>query len=231
MKGLLLRVGIDTGSGGCLAPIFVDGSFEFIPIPETRVTSEKKVYANMKGRSGRPITDFIPKKIKYSQPHFDPEFNTYTYGDPTRTKRNQLSKLNPGDLLIFYAGLKPADRKEKPRLYVIGYFDILEIYDFQKISKLDYPSVFKKLKNNAHAKRYFKMKEMNIEFLESNLVIAKGNPKRSKLIAKALQLGDSNGNMLKELLQIFGYKGSLVRAVGHWIEKEYIQEVKEWLTK
>ena len=47
MKGLLLRVGIDKGSGGCLAPIFRDRSFEYIPIPETLATTERKVYATM----------------------------------------------------------------------------------------------------------------------------------------------------------------------------------------
>jgi hypothetical protein len=35
MKALLLRVGIDKGSGGIYGPIFDDGSFEFVPIPET----------------------------------------------------------------------------------------------------------------------------------------------------------------------------------------------------
>jgi hypothetical protein len=35
MKALLLRVGIDKGCGGTLAPILDDGSFEFVPIPES----------------------------------------------------------------------------------------------------------------------------------------------------------------------------------------------------
>ena len=35
MNALLLRVGIDKGCGGTLAPIFDDGSFEFVPIPES----------------------------------------------------------------------------------------------------------------------------------------------------------------------------------------------------
>ena len=34
-KALLLRVGINRGTGSALAPIFADGSFEDIPIPET----------------------------------------------------------------------------------------------------------------------------------------------------------------------------------------------------
>ena len=34
MQVVLLRVGIDTGSGGIHGPLFADGSFEYIPIPD-----------------------------------------------------------------------------------------------------------------------------------------------------------------------------------------------------
>jgi hypothetical protein len=33
-KALLLRVGIDRGTGGALSRIFADGGFEYLPIPE-----------------------------------------------------------------------------------------------------------------------------------------------------------------------------------------------------
>ena len=34
MKIVMLRVGIDTGSGGMHGPLFQDGTFEYIPIPD-----------------------------------------------------------------------------------------------------------------------------------------------------------------------------------------------------
>ena len=34
MNVVLLRVGIDTGSGGIHSPLFQDGSFELVPIPD-----------------------------------------------------------------------------------------------------------------------------------------------------------------------------------------------------
>lgn len=231
MKGLLLRVGIDMGSGGCLAPIFKDGSFEYIPVPEIRPTSENKVYENMVGITGRRIVEFVPKKIRYSQPHYDPEFDTFTYGDPTKPKRDQLSKLDHGDLLVFYAGLKPIDWESKPRLFVIGYFDVEEVYDFKKIQKSGYHSVFKKVPNNAHSKIYLRLKELNVEYSDDDLVIVKGKSKSSKFLTKALPLGNYSDKMRKELESIFGYKKSLRRAVGHWIKEECIHKVKEWLKK
>ena len=231
MKGLLLRVGIDKGSGGCLAPIFKDRSFEYIPIPENRATSETRLYANIDGINGRSFSDFTPEKIRYSHPHYDPEFVTFTYGDPTKPKRNQLSKLVPRDLLIFYAGLKPIDEVDKSRLYAIGFFIVKEVYDFKKIPKADYSYVFNKLRNNAHAKIYFRLKELDIDLSEEDLVIVRGNPKISKLLKKALLIGDNSSKMLKELESIFGYKGSLQRAVGHWIQEKNIPKVKEWLKR
>jgi len=231
MKGLLLRVGIDMGSGGCLAPIFRDGSFEYIPIPEIRSTSESKVYANMDGITGRPLGDFVPEKIRYSHPHHDPEFNTFTYGDPTKNKRTRLSELSLGDLLIFYAGLRPNGWEGKPRLFVIGYFDVEEVYDFKKIQKSDYDSMFKKVPNNAHSKRYFRLKELNVDYSDDSLVIVKGKSKSSKLFTRALPIGDYSAKMRKDLESIFGYKGSLQRAVGHRIKEENVHKVKEWLEK
>lgn len=42
--------------------------------------------------------------IKDRKMHFDPEFETFSYGDKG-TKAKWLLKLDPGDLLVFYAGL------------------------------------------------------------------------------------------------------------------------------
>lgn len=234
MRGLLLRVGIDKGTGGCLGPIFPDGRFEYIPKPETRATSEIEVYKNMKGRYGMPFTKFVPEKYWYSHPHHDPEFITYTYGDPTPTKRKQLSELSSGDLLIFYAGLQPIEKKDGARLFVIGYFDIENVYDFRRIDPPQYSKVFEQLQNNAHSKIYNRLKELNIEYLSkiseiNNLVVVKGGPKNSKLLPKVLPLGDDNDHPLEDMRLILGYDKSLTRAVGHKIDENHVQKVKKWL--
>ena len=107
MKALLLRVGIDKGSDGILGPIFSDGSFEYIPIPETDLNShETRTYDNTKGRFGKYLSFYLPKKGKNKKIHFDPEFQTFTYGD-IKTKAKYLSKLKKDDIIVFYAGLTP----------------------------------------------------------------------------------------------------------------------------
>ncbi|NQU75164.1 MAG: hypothetical protein HQ546_02475, partial [Planctomycetes bacterium] len=220
MKALLLRVGIDKGCGGCLAPIFKDGSFEYIPIPERSATTAKKMYSDLRGRGRRSLAAFVPPKLRYYVPHFDPEFTTFTYGDPTPNKRRQLAKLETGDLLIFYAGLEPPGTRGKSRLYVIGYFTVQEVHDFRKIAKAQWPGALRKVRNNAHAKRRHRTED---------LVIVKGNPKRSRLLSKAIPLGDSGNRVKRGVRPIVGVSCSILRAIGHWIDGRHVSKVVKWL--
>lgn len=86
MKIALLRVGVDAGCGGIHGPLFDDGTFEFMPIPDDLML-DSRTYGNQTGRSGRRLVDFFPTKQQSkmeNQPiHVDPEFDTFTYGDPT----------------------------------------------------------------------------------------------------------------------------------------------------
>src|SRR5580698_4892363 len=103
MKIVLLRVGIDTGCGGIHSPLFQDGMFEFLPIPDEWFGLDLRTYGNTKGRRGRFLKEYFPEsrraEAREQSMHVDPEFKTYTYGDPTPPKR-RLSKLKPGDLLV-----------------------------------------------------------------------------------------------------------------------------------
>lgn len=246
IPGLLLRVGIDKGTGGCLAPIFQDGSFEYIPIPETCATSESNVYKSMKGRCGKSFAEFVGRNYWYSHPHFDPEFKTYTYGGPAPKKRNPLSELQcPSGILIFYAGLEPNGWKPEgwarrkggaySRLFVIGYFTIEKVYDFKKIPKLQWEQDFSEVPNNAHSKIYSRLKTLNVDVgctdddPFTSLVIVKGCPEDSSLFSKAIPLGDDNDRPLESVRPIIEYEGSLLRAVCHKVDESHIQKVKEWL--
>src|SRR5713101_5815908 len=108
---VLLRVGIDSGSGGIQGPLFEDGSFEFICIPDRKRVSVH-TYGNMLGRNGQPFVRYFPegrRKLMAEQTiHVDPEWETFTYGDPTPPKRS-LRDLCPGDILVFYCGLQEWD--------------------------------------------------------------------------------------------------------------------------
>ena len=219
-KAMLLRVGIDKGSGGSLAPVFPDGSFEYIPIPESRDTTETRTYATIVGRCGRPLSAFVRPKLKYAAPHFDPEFETFTYGDPTPNKRRQLLQLEPGDLLVFYAGLQPDSHLDHARIFAIGHVEVESIHDLGDITRNQYPALRKRIGRNAH---FFRNTP------DKSLVVVKGKKARSRLLKKAIPFGDAKDRMLGDIHSL-GYDGSLLRAIGHWIrDGEAVVALKRWL--
>ncbi len=124
MRVVLLRVGIDSGCGGIQGPLFRDGSFEFLPIPDTTST-DSRTYGNTVGLTGRHFVEFFPRRMRSQirdvSMHVDPEWTTYTYGDPTSPKAG-LRRLQEGDILAFYAGLEGWDFDCPPALYLVGYF-------------------------------------------------------------------------------------------------------------
>jgi len=208
MQVVLLRVGIDTGSGGILAPLFRNGSFEYIPIPdffEGRGV-EKRTYGNTRGRHRRRLVDYFPPRRReklLKQPiHFDPEFHTYTYGDPTPPKAS-LRRLERGDLLVFYAGLKGWDFGCAPALYIIGYFEVTHAGLAAAFPRTELSQLFR---NNFHV-----MHKAVLADQKGRLVLVKGS-RNSRLLRKAVRISvpgkDRRGRPLHELSQkmrkIFG---------------------------
>lgn len=242
MKGLLLRVGIDKGiKNGALGPIFEDGTFEYIPIPEKSAkTKETRTYKNTLGIRGEPLSTYLPKEIKNEIMHFDPEFDSFTYGDPT-SKRNTLLKLNKDDLLIFYAGLTPYENDEYPKgLYVIGYFTVENVINFCELPDEEVEECFRLYPNNAHLKRrYDSKKEMRaITGDRYGLIIVVGNKRKSKLLEKAILISapkkDKKGRpyqaVSKEMEDLLGIQGSIQKSVPpRLIKEENFTDVKNRL--
>ena len=71
--------------------------------------------------------EYFPEHLRNSRQnqsiHSDPEFTTFTYGDPTLPKRG-LQRLRVGSLLVFYAGLEKWPERTDAGLYIIGYFEV-----------------------------------------------------------------------------------------------------------
>jgi len=212
MKAMLLRVGIDKGTDGVLGPIFEDGFFEYIPISEGDAQSkEDRTYGNTIGRSGKPLSTYVPKEIENRGMHFDPEFETFTYGDPT-SKRKYLLKLEKGDLLVFYAGLTPfKNQKQREGLYIIGYFTVQKVVDFNQLEKKEIEKCCQLYPNNAHVKRSYDTKD---------LVIVVGD-KNSKLLKRAIPISQTKYDKIgkpyqavsKEMEVLLGISGSIQRSI------------------
>jgi hypothetical protein len=211
MKALLLRVGIDKGCGGTLSPIFDDGSFEFVPIPESFPAPGAATYNDRIGRKGKRLSAYVPSSIKNAPMHEDPEFFTCTYGDAT-LKRYYLLKLVQGDLLVFYAGLRPlATAKYKEALYIIGYFDVDNVTGFNKLSEAKLAESLQRYSHNAHVKRLNSLRD---------LVVVAGS-RHSRLLDKAILISqkkpDRKGRpvhaLSPEMEALLGISGFIQRSI------------------
>jgi hypothetical protein len=236
---VLLRVGIDAGCGGIQGPLFEDGTFEFICIPDRKGVSAH-TYGNMIDKYGELVVRYFPearrKQMAAQSVHVDPEWDTFTYGDPTPPKRS-LRHLRPGDSLVFYCGLQEWDAERgwnghrRPALYLTGYFevalaglagefdkDVLQS-EFGKNFHVYYPTVFMQQKDD--------------------LVLVKGGP-GSRLFKKARQISaegkDRSGKPLKVLSpamqKVFGSFGghvSIQRSPPRWVERRFVDRAVGFL--
>ncbi len=144
---------------------------------------------------GYPLTSYIP--------HYDPEFNTFTYGEGSEAKAKALSKLDKGDMLVFCMSLIPAFRSRAKGKYLVGYITIEKIFNFRfNGQNLDYSKIDKRICYNMHIIRK-----------DKSPVIAVGKPNESRLFKKAIQLTDNKKwNILPDILKQIDwpYKTSIV---------------------
>src|SRR5208282_351301 len=237
MQVVLLRVGIDTGSGGIHGPLFSDGSFEFIPIPDNFGCKgvDKRTYGNTSGRGGRKLVDYFPESRRENvfdqSMHFDPEFETFTYGDPTRPKAS-LRRLSEGSLLVFYAGLKGYNFDCPPALYLVGFFEVERAGLAIAFSHSELAGMFQ---HNFHV-----MHSDVFENQKNRLVLVKGNA-NSRLLKKAVKISavgtDRNGRPLHrlapEMQKVFGnFYGntSIQRSPPRWVAPEFTRSAARFIS-
>jgi len=222
-KVLLLRVGIDSGCGGTLGPIFSDGRFEYVPIPESsQYVSPRSVYfRDLNGRHGGTLAQYVPPRHRAAAAHYDPEFDTFTYGDPGRNKRSQLLRLRDGDLLVFYAGLRSVGNKAGGRLYIIGYFTVASVENIDSASPWP-PTNVPHLLKNAHLRR---------NRLDYGLVVVYGHARTSRLLGRAIAISDKTQRATSETEKKLGIHGSLMRAIGRWVPSERISNAVDWIVR
>lgn len=126
MRVYLANVG-SNASHGFASPLFEDGTFEFIPIPEGVQTSARLVrYADLRSHyyPDGDLLRYVPRRLRDAPCHNDPEFETLTYGDGGDNGRSSaLTTLRPGDALLFLARLERWDddgRAGQFGFYLIG---------------------------------------------------------------------------------------------------------------
>ncbi|MFB6072628.1 MAG: hypothetical protein ABEJ88_06645 [Halobacterium sp.] len=129
-RAVAVNVGANTNEPGARGPLREDGSFVYVPIPETEPTTEPvPTYRDL----GLDVD--LPEDARDRPVHLDPSFaeypccDRYTYGDPHGVKARPLLELSAGDRAYFYATLDapddPADWMAADwGAYVVGEFTL-----------------------------------------------------------------------------------------------------------
>ena len=123
MAVFLANVGVNA-SHTARSPLFGDGSFTLIPIPE-RMRWRRPM---LRLRDLPEITRDAPEALGRIAVHLDPDFRSQlpTYGDNCRraARAFALRKAMPGDRIVFLARLHP--RATPPAFYLVGELVVAE---------------------------------------------------------------------------------------------------------
>jgi hypothetical protein len=155
----LVNVGVNA-SHSIRSPLFDDGTFELLPIPEDRGqwAPTLPAYARIPcwNNPDESLGNFVSDLHRGTLVHDDPEFRTLTYGDnPNRSPRAAgLRACAPGDYLFFVARLTPYDGSRfhgDPAFYLVGFFFIKDV--LKDVTAYPHGEIFATYGANAHVRR------------------------------------------------------------------------------
>ena len=149
MKGLLVRVGIDSTDGCWNAPMrLASGEFAYVTITDTKPMRDgmARLYDEFLPMV-KHFGEHLPSALLGQPTHLDPDFDQLTYGDQGQRGKRIRSLLSDGDLLAFFAALRPVDGPARPLIYaLIGLYVVEEIVLAKSIPRSRWAE-------NAHTRR------------------------------------------------------------------------------
>jgi hypothetical protein len=201
MTVLLVGVGADSTNTRPTPPVYPDDRFEYVPIPDVHESTEKRRYGTSALRHrDRSLSSYLDRVYRNEEwhrefadlpLHHDPNFAALTFGDPKKT-RSQLLQLSAGDVLAFYAGLVREGESTPIHRYLVGYFTIEAITDFDSLPGTELEDALDSHRRNAHVKQY--RASGDPERL-AGLVIASGDQgKPGGLLPRAVQVSERRAN-------------------------------------
>jgi hypothetical protein len=167
---VIINVGANKSHPGLVSPVYEDGTFFFMPIPEEGATpspskdlfpgcTSLQTYREFIERSTHGRCVPIAERYLALRVHDDPEFVTFTYGDNpdtiARAKAANLKRyLREGDLLFFFAGLttvRNCGPTDDYRFCFIGFYEVSDV--LRKVTKMPTDDQLTIFGQNAHIKR------------------------------------------------------------------------------
>jgi hypothetical protein len=142
MRATLVRVGIDQAYGKWNGPMDpVTNEFVFVPIPEGAAVPQRPELATTYGTVEPALRQFgatrpgvaakllaLPQELAGAATHLDPDFGRLTYGDNGERRGKAITSFEPGDAIVFYAGLRPVSPCPHRLVYaLIGLYRIASV--------------------------------------------------------------------------------------------------------
>jgi hypothetical protein len=143
-NGLLIRVAIDSTSGGWNAPCDGEGGFCYVPMGNSRDLTEH--YDRAYRPYQRSVLAFLPdtahRRAHWPSRlprlgHFDPDFQHLTYGDCGQRAARIRSHLSDGGFIVFYAGLRSVHGGNLC-YSIIGYYTVDRIESGPSVPRADW---------------------------------------------------------------------------------------------
>ncbi len=179
MKGLLVRVAVDQSEGGGYwnGPANSGtGQFVYVAIPESSPMHPglNNPYAVL----GLPLAGLgvtLPSHLFAQDMHLDPDFNHLTYGDQGARAKQIRTKVGPGDLLVFYAGMRDVQPAAGLVYALIGLYVVTDV-----VPALTVPVA--RRHENAHTRRVLAAGASDI--------VVRARPELSGRLERCIPIGD-----------------------------------------
>jgi hypothetical protein len=188
VRAIAINIGANTNEPGFRGPVRADGTFAYVPIPESEPTrGPVPTYGDLAPH----LAADIPDRVRDDPVHLDPEFagyhecERYSYGDEHGVKAGPLAELSAGDYCFFYATLtvtEPAGwLPPEWGAFLVGHFRLARepVTDYAALDAGEREA----FANNAHVKR---------DPVDARVLLA-GDPEGSRLYERAVPLSTPAG--------------------------------------
>lgn len=206
MRATLVRIGIDQAYGAWNAPMDPStNEFVYVPIPEgskvlqhphlaTTFASVEPALARFARARGdvAPGLVTLPAALAGAATHLDPDFEQLTYGDNGERRGKAITTFEHGDVIVFYAGLRPI----RPCAHRLVYA-LVGLYRVAAVARVsDFPRA--RWHENAHLRR---------AKARPSDVVVHADPARSGRLRRCIPIGEyRNGayRVRRDLLEAWG---------------------------
>jgi hypothetical protein len=142
------------------SPLFADGTYELLPIPEqtARPGPHSVLLGGLRGRdpSAGTLRPWVPERLWGVPAHLDPEFETMTYGDNCERSPRALGlkAVQPGDWIFFLARLASwhdGGYTGAAGFFLVGCMEIEAV--LPNVRRRPPPTALERFGANAHVRR------------------------------------------------------------------------------